>query len=52
MGHDAHCAAWIRKFREAPPEGEAMAGQRGRRAGGGRRSGGGAPGTTNGAATA
>jgi len=54
MGHDAHCAAWIRKFREAPPEGEAMAGQRGRRVGGGRRGGGGgaAPASTEGAATA
>ncbi|HEY4163273.1 MAG TPA: methyltetrahydrofolate cobalamin methyltransferase [Dongiaceae bacterium] len=41
MGHDAHCAAWIRKFREPTPEGEAMAGQRGRREGGGRRRGGG-----------
>jgi 5-methyltetrahydrofolate--homocysteine methyltransferase len=53
MGHDAHCAAWIRKFREAPPEGEAMAGQRGRRVGGGRRGGGGGAATpTDGAATA
>jgi 5-methyltetrahydrofolate--homocysteine methyltransferase len=53
MGHDAHCAAWIRKFREAPPEGEAMAGQRGRRVGGGRCGGGGAaPASTEGAATA
>jgi hypothetical protein len=23
MGHDAHCAAWIRKFREPQAEGEA-----------------------------
>ena len=53
MGHDAHCAAWIKKFREAPPEGEAMAGQRGRRVGGGRRGGGGgAAAPTDGAATA
>ena len=52
MGHDAHCAAWIRKFREAPPEGQPMAGARGRREGGGRRGGGGgAPGTTTGAPT-
>jgi 5-methyltetrahydrofolate--homocysteine methyltransferase len=53
MGHDAHCAAWIRKFREAPPEGEPMAGARGRRTGGGRRGGGGgAPAPTDGAPAA
>jgi 5-methyltetrahydrofolate--homocysteine methyltransferase len=44
MGHDPHCAHWIRKFREPTPEGEPMAGQRGRREGGGRRRGGGTPG--------
>jgi 5-methyltetrahydrofolate--homocysteine methyltransferase len=35
MGHDANCAAWIRKYREPAPEGEAGAG--GRREGGRRR---------------
>jgi 5-methyltetrahydrofolate--homocysteine methyltransferase len=39
MGHDAHCAAWIRKFREPAPEGEAAAG--GRRGRENRRRGGG-----------
>jgi 5-methyltetrahydrofolate--homocysteine methyltransferase len=39
MGHDAHCAAWIRKFREPAAEGEAAAG--GRRARENRRRGGG-----------
>jgi 5-methyltetrahydrofolate--homocysteine methyltransferase len=47
MGHDAHCAAWIRKFREPAPEGDA-AGARGRRERSGRR-GGGAPAPTDGA---
>jgi 5-methyltetrahydrofolate--homocysteine methyltransferase len=45
MGHDAHCAAWIRKFREPAAEGEGAGGRRGarenRRRGGG---GGGAAG--------
>jgi 5-methyltetrahydrofolate--homocysteine methyltransferase len=41
MGHDAHCAYWIKRFREPTPEGEAAAGARGRRTG--RRGGGGAP---------
>ena len=35
MGHDADCAAWIRKYREPAPEGEA--GAAGRREGGRRR---------------
>jgi 5-methyltetrahydrofolate--homocysteine methyltransferase len=35
MGHDANCAAWIRKYREPAPEGEA--GAAGRREGGRRR---------------
>ena len=35
MGHDANCAAWIRKYREPTPEGEAGAGSR--REGGRRR---------------
>jgi 5-methyltetrahydrofolate--homocysteine methyltransferase len=53
MGHDAHCAAWIKKFREPTPEGEAAAGARGRRERTGRRGGGGAaPASTEGAATA
>jgi 5-methyltetrahydrofolate--homocysteine methyltransferase len=52
MGHDAHCAAWIRKFREPTPEGETMAGQRGRREGGGRRRGGGGAAPAEGATTA
>jgi 5-methyltetrahydrofolate--homocysteine methyltransferase len=30
MGHDPNCAAWIRKFREPPPEGAAGEGRRGR----------------------
>jgi len=48
MGHDAHCAAWIKKFREPAPEGEA--GGRGRRERSGRRGGGGAaPASTEGA---
>ena len=47
MGHDAHCAAWIKKFREPAPEGEAAAG--GRRGREGRRRGGGAPASTEGA---
>jgi 5-methyltetrahydrofolate--homocysteine methyltransferase len=51
MGHDAHCAAWIRKFREPAPEGDA-AGARGRRERSGRRGGGGAAAPTDGAATA
>ena len=34
MGHDPHCAAWIKKYREPTPEGEAAAGEgRGRREG-------------------
>ncbi|HLW92383.1 MAG TPA: dihydropteroate synthase [Roseiarcus sp.] len=34
MGHDPNCAAWIRKYREPMPEGEAAAGEgRGRREG-------------------
>ncbi len=34
MGHDPHCAAWIKKYREPAPEGEAAAGEgRGRREG-------------------
>jgi len=41
MGHDAHCANWIRKFREPAAEGEAPAGQRGRREGRRRRGEGG-----------
>ena len=48
MGHDAHCAAWIRKFREPAPEGEAAAG--GRRGRENRRRGGGGGGTANGGA--
>jgi 5-methyltetrahydrofolate--homocysteine methyltransferase len=52
MGHDAHCAAWIKKFREPTPEGEAMAGQRGRREGGGRRARGSSGAPTEGAPTA
>lgn len=44
MGHDAHCANWIRKFREPSPEGEA-AGGRGRREGRRRRGGDGGEGT-------
>ena len=28
MGHDANCGAWIRKYREPAPEGEAGAGGR------------------------
>jgi len=40
MGHDPHCAYWIKRFREPTPEGEAAAGARGRRTG--RRGGGGA----------
>ena len=51
MGHDAHCAAWIRKFREPAPEGDA-AGARGRRERTGRRGGGGTAAPTDGAATA
>jgi 5-methyltetrahydrofolate--homocysteine methyltransferase len=35
MGHDANCAAWIRKYREPAPEGEGGGG--GRREGGRRR---------------
>ena len=35
MGHDANCGAWIRKYREPAPEGEAGAGNR--REGGRRR---------------
>jgi 5-methyltetrahydrofolate--homocysteine methyltransferase len=42
MGHDAHCAAWIRKFREPSPEGEAAGG--GRRGRENRRRGGGGSG--------
>ncbi len=30
MGQDAHCAAWIRKFREPAAEGEGAGGRRGR----------------------
>jgi len=34
MGHDPNCAAWIRKYREPSPEGEAAGGEgRGRREG-------------------
>jgi 5-methyltetrahydrofolate--homocysteine methyltransferase len=44
MGHDPHCAHWIKRFREPTPEGEAAAGARGRRTG--RRGGGGAGGET------
>jgi 5-methyltetrahydrofolate--homocysteine methyltransferase len=33
MGHDPNCAAWIRKYREPPPEGEQAADGRGRREG-------------------
>jgi len=34
MGHDPNCAAWIRKYREPPPEGGEAAGEgRGRREG-------------------
>jgi 5-methyltetrahydrofolate--homocysteine methyltransferase len=34
MGHDPHCAAWIRRYREQPPEGgEAVSEGRGRREG-------------------
>jgi 5-methyltetrahydrofolate--homocysteine methyltransferase len=52
MGHDAHCAAWIRKFREPAAEGDA-AGGRGRRERSGRRGGGGAaPAPTDGAPAA
>jgi len=42
MGHDAHCAHWIKRFREPAPEGEG-AGGRGRRESR-RRGGGGAAG--------
>ncbi len=41
MGHDAHCAKWIRKYREPVPEGENAPGQRGRREGRRRRAEGG-----------
>jgi 5-methyltetrahydrofolate--homocysteine methyltransferase len=46
MGHDAHCAAWIRKFREPQAEDGSAAGRRAgrenrRRGGGG--GGGGEP---------
>jgi 5-methyltetrahydrofolate--homocysteine methyltransferase len=51
MGHDPHCAAWIKKFREPAAEGDA-AGGRGRRERSGRRGGGGAAPAPNGAATA
>jgi hypothetical protein len=44
MGQDAHCAAWIRKFREPAPEGEAAAG--GRRGRENRRRGGGGGGNS------
>jgi 5-methyltetrahydrofolate--homocysteine methyltransferase len=39
MGHDADCARWIRRFREAPPPGVNASGEspRGRREGGHRR---------------
>jgi 5-methyltetrahydrofolate--homocysteine methyltransferase len=43
MGTDAHCAHWIKRFREPAPEGDA--GGRGRRERSGRRGGGGAGGT-------
>ncbi len=33
MGHDPNCGAWIRKYREPAPEGEAGAGAGGRREG-------------------
>lgn len=33
MGHDPNCKAWIEKFREPAPEGEASEGRRGRREG-------------------
>jgi 5-methyltetrahydrofolate--homocysteine methyltransferase len=42
MGHDPHCARWIQKFREPPPEGEEGAGRRSRE-GRRRRAGGEAP---------
>ncbi|MBI2255845.1 MAG: methyltetrahydrofolate cobalamin methyltransferase [Proteobacteria bacterium] len=42
MGTDAHCAHWIKRFREPTPEGDA--GGRGRRERSGRRGGGGAGG--------
>jgi 5-methyltetrahydrofolate--homocysteine methyltransferase len=47
MGHDAHCAAWIRKFREPSAEGEG-AGAGGRRGRENRRRGGGGGGAANG----
>lgn len=38
MGHDPHCARWIKKFREPAPTGEPVeGGPRGRREGGARR---------------
>ena len=38
MGHDPHCARWIRKFRDPAPTGEPVeGGPRGRREGGARR---------------
>jgi len=46
MGHDAHCAAWIRKFREPAAEGEGAGGRRGGREN--RRRGGGGGGTAGG----
>jgi 5-methyltetrahydrofolate--homocysteine methyltransferase len=49
MGHDAHCAYWIKRFREPSPEGEAAGGRgrrEGRRRGGGGAAGGGAGGET------
>jgi 5-methyltetrahydrofolate--homocysteine methyltransferase len=40
MGHDPHCAQWIRKYREPPPAGASAEGAgRGRREGGHRRRG-------------
>ena len=46
MGHDAHCAAWIRKFREPAAEGEGAGGRRGAREN--RRRGGGGGGSAGG----
>jgi 5-methyltetrahydrofolate--homocysteine methyltransferase len=48
MGHDPHCAYWIKRFREPTPEGEAAAGARGRRTG---RRGGGTGGAAGGGET-
>jgi len=51
MGHDAHCAAWIRKFREPAAEGEGAGGRRGGRENRRRGGGGAAPGGTQGGGT-